>query len=98
MSRYRLSDLAEADLEEIWLYVARDSIGAADRLLAEMFETFLKLADMPYMGHLREDLVDEPLRFWNLHSYLIIYRPDADPLEIVRVVSASRDVHNLLRQ
>ena len=34
------------------------------------------------MGHLRQDLADEPLRFWAVYSYLIIYREDSDPLEM----------------
>ncbi len=48
------------------------------------------------MGHLREDLAEEPLRFWPVYSYLIIYRPDSRPLEIVRVLHGARDVRNLL--
>ena len=48
------------------------------------------------MGHLRTDLAQEPLRFWPVYSYLIIYRPDAEPLEIVRVLHGARDVAQLL--
>ncbi len=48
------------------------------------------------MGHLRQDLADEPLRFWAVYSYLIIYREDSDPLEIVRVLHGARDVKSLL--
>lgn len=52
---------------------------------------------MPAIGHLREDLTDEPLRFWPVRRYLIVYRSDSDPLEIVRVLSAYRDVKKLLQ-
>lgn len=45
---------------------------------------------------LREDLTDQPVRFWNVQSYPIIYRLDTDPLEIVRIVSGYRDVSALL--
>jgi antitoxin ParD1/3/4/toxin ParE1/3/4 len=55
-----------------------------------------KLAERPGMGHLREDLADEPVRFWPVYSYLVIYRADARPLQIVRVLHASRDVRTLL--
>lgn len=55
-----------------------------------------RLAEMPEMGHSREDLADEPLRFWPVHSYLIIYRPDRSPLEVVRVLSGYRDIAELL--
>lgn len=50
----------------------------------------------PGLGHLREDLTDEPLRFWPVHSYLIIYRPGRTPLQIVRVLSGYRDIRDLL--
>jgi antitoxin ParD1/3/4/toxin ParE1/3/4 len=55
-----------------------------------------RLAEMPEIGHVREDLADEPLRFWPVYSYLIIYRPDARPLQVVRVLSGSRDITELV--
>ena len=97
MSQYRLSDRAEADLEEIWLYVAQHSVRGANRLLDELYEALRKLAVMPQMGHLREDLSEEPLRFWSVRSYMIVYRSETSPIEIVRVVSGYRDLSRLLR-
>ncbi len=47
---------------------------------------------MPGMGHSRNDLADETLRAWPVHSYLIVYRPAQRPIEIVRVVSGFRDL------
>lgn len=55
-----------------------------------------RLAQMPGIGHVREDLADETLRFLPVRSYLIIYRPDARPIQIVRVVSGYRDIAELL--
>ena len=45
---------------------------------------------------MREDLAEETLRFWPVRSYLIIYRPDAKPIQIVRVLSGYRDIAELL--
>ncbi len=55
-----------------------------------------RLAEMPGKGHLREDLGDEAIRVWVVYSYLIIYRPEPKPLQVVRVVSGYRDVPKLL--
>jgi antitoxin ParD1/3/4/toxin ParE1/3/4 len=55
-----------------------------------------RLAEMPLLGHLRQDLTAEPLRFWQVYSFLIIYRPEKSPLEVVRVLHAARDVRRLL--
>jgi len=53
---YRLSPLAERDLEEIWLYVAEDASPAnADRLIDAIVERFDLLADQPRMGRLRPE-------------------------------------------
>jgi len=51
---------------------------------------------MPGMGHSREDLTARAVRFWAVHSFLIVYRPDTEPLQILRVVSGWRDVREVL--
>jgi plasmid stabilization system protein ParE len=51
---------------------------------------------MPGMGHRREDLASESLCFWQVYNYLIIYRPDEDSIEIVRVLHGAKDIRALL--
>jgi antitoxin ParD1/3/4/toxin ParE1/3/4 len=53
MKEYVLSAGAELDLNEIWEYVAQDSIDAADRWIGKLFDAFDALAQTPGMGHLR---------------------------------------------
>lgn len=96
MARFVLSPEARDDLRDIRNYIARDSADAARRVLSELRAAMRRLAEMPEMGHFREDLADELLRFWPVHSYLIIYRPDRNPLEVVRVLSGYRDIAELL--
>lgn len=96
MSRYRLAPAARDDLTEIVTYIARDRPGAAKRVLARLRTAMQRLAERPGMGHPREDLADESLRFWPVYSYLIIYRPDTKPLEIVGVLHGARDVRAIL--
>ena len=72
-----LSEEALSDLDEIWLYIASDSPTAADRVIDEIYEVIYRLAEFPGLGHLREDLIHEPLRFWSVYHYLIIYRAEA---------------------
>ena len=52
--RYRLTRQAEADVLEIWLYIARDSIPAADRLIDRFTETYELLASNPGVGSLQD--------------------------------------------
>lgn len=51
-----------------------------------------RLAQHPGLGHVRDDLADETLKVWPVHSYLVIYRPDSSPLQVVRVLSGYRDI------
>ena len=45
-----LLGLTEEDLIEIWIYIAQDNPGAADRVLDNIEERFYALSDNPLMG------------------------------------------------
>ena len=96
MSDYVLTPLAEDDLLDIGRYIANDSLEGASRVLNELNQAMTLLARQPLIGHRRLDLAAEPYRFWPVCSYLIIYRPDITPLQIIRVLHGARDVRSLL--
>ena len=50
------------------------------------------------LRHARHDLGDETLRVWVVFSYLIIYRPNTKPLQIVRVVHGARDMPSTMKE
>ena len=51
------------------------------------------------IGHTREDLVSgRPMKFWRLYKYLIIYRVDRTPIEVLAIVHGARDVASLMRE
>jgi plasmid stabilization system protein ParE len=97
VSRYRLTEDAERDLDEIVGFVALDSIAAARQVLHDLHGAMQRLAEMPRMGHVRRELAEDDVRFWVVHSYLIVYRAEVAPIEVVRVVSGYRDLVELLR-
>ncbi|HKQ49574.1 MAG TPA: type II toxin-antitoxin system RelE/ParE family toxin [Phycisphaerae bacterium] len=96
MRGFALTPLAESDLTEIRDYLKKQSEEAPRRVLDALHEAMMRLAEMPDLGHLRDDLTDEPFRFWSVFSFLIIYRPETDPLQIVRVLHGARDLKSLL--
>ena len=98
MSDYILSTTAEFDLDEIWEYIAADNIDAADRWIGKLFDAFEALGQMPGMGHRREDLTTYPVLFWPVGAYLIIYRAERRPIEIVAVTQGSRDIPAFLNR
>jgi len=56
MSQYRIAAAARADLEEIWLFIARDNTDAADRFVHLLVSRCPLLASTPLLGHKREEL------------------------------------------
>jgi antitoxin ParD1/3/4/toxin ParE1/3/4 len=96
MKAFVLTPLAARDLNEIWDYLASDSIQAADRVLDALEKALHGLAKNPGTGHWREDLADRRHRFFLVYSYLIVYRPETKPMQVIRVLHASRDIQALL--
>lgn len=83
-------------ISTIWEYIGDDSVEAANRVLGKIEAATYRLAEHPGLGHLREDLADSQHRFYLVNSYLIVFRPGTDPLQIIRVLHAARDVQTLL--
>jgi plasmid stabilization system protein ParE len=98
MSDFIIAHAARSELDEIWDYygIELKNPDAADRLIDDLFKAFHKLAQTPGMGHFRSDLAKEPLRFWRVRRYLVIYRSEKRPVEIVRVLHGARDVQAIL--
>jgi Plasmid stabilization system protein len=95
---YRLTERAEADVEAIADFVAADSIDAAVKVVLALEDAFVLLASRPGIGHAREDLTDRPLKFWSVHSYLVVYDPVGEPLTIVAVLHGARNVAQILKE
>jgi plasmid stabilization system protein ParE len=70
VSDYVLSVDAEFDLDDIWEYIAAESIDAADRWIGKLFDAFEALAQTPGMGHRREYLTSYPVLFWPVGAYV----------------------------
>lgn len=82
---------ANADLMEIWVYLAEDSIEAANSAIQAIGRKCLDCAEMPGMGRRRDDL-SPGLRSISHGNYLIFYRPVDTGIEIVRVLHGARNL------
>ena len=83
--------LAEADLDDIWWYIAQDNPEAADRLLDRIEERCRSLARFPEMGASRGELMSG-LRSLPIGNYVVFYLRIEDGIEIVRVLPGMRDI------
>jgi toxin ParE1/3/4 len=95
---HRLAPEAEADLHDIWYYVAQESgsIEIADRLIDLITARFLLLARHQYIGRRRDEDLRPGLRSFAVGEYVIIYRIEAEDVLILHVVRGSRDIQALL--
>ena len=94
-SRFVLTLDAADDLGAIVKYVQVDSPTNAVRLIDDFESTFRLIARRPRIGHRRTDLADEALRVFPVHSFVIVYRPETKPLEIIRIMHGARDLRAL---
>lgn len=91
---------AEDDLLEIFVFIGRKSVRAANRFLRAADQAMEQLAEMPALGGKCEssNTVLSQLRVRTIprfRNYLILYRPLPDGVEIVRVVFGGRDLESL---
>jgi toxin ParE1/3/4 len=94
----RIESTPEAikDLDEIWDYIAQDSISAADRMLDQLHDRFKLLARNPELGELQPLLADGSYRRFCFRKYVIYYRPLEVGIVLVRVLHGSREHEKLI--
>lgn len=97
MSRYRLSPEARDDLRDIRQYLINEAgLGVARRVMRDIATALELLSARPGLGHVRQELTDEPVKFWQVFSYLLIYDPVSRLIGVVRVLHSARDIPAIL--
>jgi toxin ParE1/3/4 len=91
MSRVTRRPHAEADILEIWGYIAEDSAMAADRWVDKLDEKFALWAMQPMMGRARDELLSG-IRSLVFGRYVVFFQPLPDGIDVVRVLHGSRDI------
>ena len=91
MPRVTRRPLAEADVLEIWDYIADDGIAAADRWVDRLDKQFQVLAMQPMMGRARDDLAPG-VRSFPFGRYVVFYLPLDGGIDVVRVLHGARDI------
>jgi len=88
--RYQVSEGAQADLDEIFLYWAkRTSLDTADQLIDRIVDRFWLLGEFPDAGKRADDLA-RGLRCFPAGKYLIYYRKTRRGVEIIHIFHGAR--------
>jgi toxin ParE1/3/4 len=101
MGEFRLSEEAEAELDDVWLYVARESgsIEAATRAVESISGRFWILAQHPNIGRKRDADLRPGLRSFVAGDYVILYRIGrGEVVLILHVIHSSQDITALLHE
>jgi toxin ParE1/3/4 len=95
---HRIAPEAEADLDDIWCYIARKSgsLEIADRFAEFLSDRFYLLVNHPYIGRRRDEELRPGLRSFPVRDYIILYRIEDEDVLILRVLRGSRDIKALL--
>lgn len=91
----RLTEQAEADLDELWAYIAARNPEAADRMVDAVLESSRMHVRFPGMGQSRDDLRPGLLCFV-VSPYVVFYRPSEDTIEVLRILHGARDISRLI--
>ncbi len=95
--KIRVSPQARSDLDEIWLYVAKESGAedAATRLIEFIAGKFALFCRFPYIGRSLRSERHPEVRTFAVQHYVVFYRPLASEIRILRVIHASRDAFSV---
>ena len=95
---YILSPEAQQDLSEIRaFYLQEAGAKVAQYVIREIAHALRFLATTPGAGHIRQDLTLEPVKFWPVFSYLIVYDPSMEPLGVARILHGNQDLQTMFR-
>jgi toxin ParE1/3/4 len=92
MAKYLVTDSAKSDVRRIIEYLRARSPQGAKQVRQDLSAAFQRLAEFPHIGHMRDDVPQPGVRFWAVYSYLVVYRSERRPLEIIRVLHGAQDI------
>jgi len=92
-----ISDEEQRDLDDIWLYIARNDPKAADRVVDYLGDCFMALLASPKVGRIRDDLWPQTYcltigKASGRSKFLVFYRISEDGIEIARVLEGHQDI------
>jgi toxin ParE1/3/4 len=87
------SDVAEADLDDLYDYIARDVPYYAEQFVDRLIEAVGVLKDHPRLGRQVPEADErEDIRELIFQSYRVIYLVEADQVHILTVIHGRRDL------
>ena len=86
-----LSEEAVSDIEDIWIYIASNSIRNADSFIDQLYNKCVEISELSGIGRKRDELFPGMLSL-AYKKYVIFLMRSKDRVEIVRILHGSRDL------
>jgi len=97
MMHYRISENAEQDLEEIFIYWAnRANLEVADRIIDRITERFWLLGEHPNAGKLARNIAPG-VKCFPAGKYLIYYRNTRRGTDVLHIFHGARDQNSAFK-
>lgn len=94
-NKIHYASAAVDDMDEIFSYISRDNIAAAEMMLTKLDKGIAGLAEFPHMGSVLSDeeytLVKRGYRFIVIYPYLVFYTTTENAVIIHRILHSRRD-------
>ena len=86
-----VGESAYRDLDEIYLWIAKDNPAAADRVINRIIDSTELLGNFPYIGHVGRAVGTQEWVVAGL-AYIVVYTvdPEADELAVIGVFHGAR--------
>jgi toxin ParE1/3/4 len=96
---HRVPEEVDFELDDIWLYIARESgsIDIADKVVDSITDCFAALGRNPHMGRRRDEDLGPGLRSFPAGNYTVIYCIEGEDAAILHVIHGSRDIEAFFR-
>ena len=90
-----ITDSAQADLDQIWFYIAQDDPLAANRFLGHVLQRCCSYVSQPLLGEPRPEFGSD-IRSFSVGQYYVVFdRPCVGGIQLVRTIHGARDIHEL---
>jgi toxin ParE1/3/4 len=96
---HRVAEEVDVELDDIWLYIARQSgnIEIADKIVDSITDCFAALGRSPHIGRRHDEDLAPGLRSFPVGNYVIIYWIEDEDAAIFHVFHGSRDIESFFR-
>ena len=93
---YKLSNLAQNDLSQIWLYTLNKwSLTQADRYYEDLLKGISVICSNPAIGKSISE-IKETHRVFKIKSHLIVYKVNQELILVDRILHKRMDIENKL--